>query len=111
MPKHAKKWTLENRRLTHGHLERPEWTPIGDIAKDLGVTHALVSNMTSKGLRRVAEITLKKMGTSNPTPVQIDELAFNEAFIDIIIELLRQKPLYSRAAKIKAKSEAHESAK
>lgn len=110
MPKHAKKWTLENRRLTHGHLERPEWTPIGTIAQDLGVTHALVSNMTSKGLRRVAEITLKRMGTHNPTPLQIDELAFNESFIDIIIELLKEKPVYSRAAKAKAKRAVHESA-
>lgn len=106
MTKHDKKWSLEKRAKPHTYLVGDGWVSVTEVAQQLDVTHALVSNMTAKALRKVAGLTLKGMGV-RPDAEKIDELAFNEAFIDVIVELLKERPVYSAVAIRRAKAKGH----
>ena len=69
---------------------------VKDVAKEMGCSHACVSTTHRRALGKIAEALVKGLTGRFPSEEQIGEIIRSEMFQDVLIEVLKERPVWSR---------------
>jgi len=67
---------------------------VAETAQRLGISHAMVSREQGSALTWIAQCILRAT-IGDPTPEQIERLAHDPSFLDVVAEVLREKPRWN----------------
>ncbi len=69
---------------------------VKDVAKEMNCSHACISTTHRKALGKIAEALVKELTGRSPSEEQIGEIIRSDMFQDVLIEVLKERPVWSR---------------